>query len=226
MPGLGSPAVTKRAPRGCACCVPNRCICARSASLSTGNIWWRRDKNALGASSAIASHVGRWLSRRQVKAQRTGHRQSPRSAVGHGGLVRWSDPIPLGARLSTGDRVAIILRSHWIGDRCLRQRHQYAMRSSTRTETMQRFTMEVTELRALGFAEGLPIGPPHHARDIVARLKSGRIGVAVEFRAREGTPTYAVIPLLAEGSHGSAATDIWGDIVCDIRRRALQSDNE
>ncbi|MBW8827847.1 MAG: hypothetical protein JF606_00090 [Burkholderiales bacterium] len=91
---------------------------------------------------------------------------------------------------------------------------------------MQRFTMEVTELRALGFAEGLPIGPPHHARDIVARLESGRIGVAVEFCAREGMPTYAVIPLLAEGSHGRVATDIWGDIVCDIRGRAPQSDNE
>ena len=92
---------------------------------------------------------------------------------------------------------------------------------------MQRFAMEITELRALGFAEGLPIEPLHHARGIVARLESGRIGVAVEFCARDGTPTYAVVPLLAEGDNGrSVATDIWGDIVRDIRRRAPLSDNE
>jgi hypothetical protein len=101
------------------------------------------------------------------------------------------------------------------------------MHSSTRAETMQRFAMEITELRALGFAEGLPIEPPRHARGIIARLESGRIGVAVEFCAHEGTPTYAVVPLLAEGDNGrSVATDIWGDIVRDIRRRAPLGDNE
>jgi len=36
----------------------------------------------------------------------------------------------------------------------------------------------------------------------------------VEFCARGGTPTYAVIPLLAEVSNGrSVATDLWSDIV-------------
>ena len=92
---------------------------------------------------------------------------------------------------------------------------------------MQQFAMEITELRALGFAEGLPIEPPHHARGLVARLESGRIGVAVEFCARDGTPTYALVPLLVECSDGSSmATDIWGDIVRNIRGRAPLSDNE
>jgi len=92
---------------------------------------------------------------------------------------------------------------------------------------MQRFTVEITELRALGFAEGLPVEPPHHGRGIVARLESGRIGVAVEFCAHEGKRTYAVIPLLTEnGSGHSVATAIWGDIVRDIRRRAPLNDND
>ncbi|MBW8828158.1 MAG: hypothetical protein JF606_01755 [Burkholderiales bacterium] len=91
---------------------------------------------------------------------------------------------------------------------------------------MQRFDMEITELRALGFAEGLPIGSPHRAEDIVARLESGRIGVAVEFCDREGSPTYAVIPLLAGRNHGRVATDTWVDVVRDIRRRTPLSDNE
>jgi len=91
---------------------------------------------------------------------------------------------------------------------------------------MQRFAMEITELRALGFAEGLSIEPPHQARGIVARLESGRIGVAVEFR-NEGTPAYAVIPLVADGERAhTVATDIWSDIVRDIRRRAPLDDNE
>ena len=90
---------------------------------------------------------------------------------------------------------------------------------------MQRFAMEIIELRALGFAEGLPIEPHHHARGMVARLESGRIGVAVEFNAHEGASTYAVVPLLAEDGNGSAvATEIWGDIVRDIHRRAPPSD--
>ena len=95
------------------------------------------------------------------------------------------------------------------------------------SEKVQRFIREITELRALGFAEGLPIQPFDHSRGIVARLESGRIGVAVEFCARGGTPTYAVIPLLAEASNGrSVATDMWSDIVRDIRWRAPLSDDE
>ena len=92
---------------------------------------------------------------------------------------------------------------------------------------MQRFAMEITELRTLGFAEGLPIEPLHHASGLVARLESGRIGVAVEFCTRDGRPTYALVPLLVECGNGSSmATDIWGDIVRNIRGRAPLSDNE
>lgn len=92
---------------------------------------------------------------------------------------------------------------------------------------MQPFFMEITELRALGFAEALPIEATHHARGLVARLESGRIGVAVEFCTRDGTPTYVMVPLLVEGGDGNTvATDVWGDIVRNIRRRAPSSDNE
>ena len=92
---------------------------------------------------------------------------------------------------------------------------------------MQPFAMEITELRALGFAEGLPIEPSDDVRGLVARLESGRIGVAVEFCARDGAPAYAVIPLLVEGGDGSpVATDSWDDIVRNIRRRAPLSDYE
>ena len=92
---------------------------------------------------------------------------------------------------------------------------------------MQPFVMEITELRALGFEESLPIEPTHHGRGLVARLESGRIGVAVEFCADDGTPTYAVVPLLVEGGdRGIVATDRWSDIVRNIRRRAPLGDNE
>jgi len=92
---------------------------------------------------------------------------------------------------------------------------------------MQRFAMEITELRALGFAEGLPIEPSHHARGLVARLESGRIGVAVEFCARDGALTYALVPLSVEGGNGSRVdTDNWGAIVRNIHRRAPPGDDE
>ena len=84
---------------------------------------------------------------------------------------------------------------------------------------MQPFAMEITELRALGFAEGLPIEPSDDVR--------GLVGVAVEFCALDGTPTYAMVPLLVEGGDGSTvATDVWSDIVRNIRRRAPLIDNE
>ena len=90
---------------------------------------------------------------------------------------------------------------------------------------MQRFAMEITELRRLGFAEALPIA--EHGRVLVARLESGRIGVAVEFCTRDGRPSFAIVPLLVEDGNGSrVATDIWGDIVRNIRRRVPLGDNE
>ena len=95
------------------------------------------------------------------------------------------------------------------------------------TKMVHRFTMEISELRALGFAESLPLEPLHQARGIVARLESGRTGVAVEIWASEDMPTYTVVPLLAEGANAHLlATEIWSDIVRDIRRRAPLSDDE
>jgi hypothetical protein len=91
---------------------------------------------------------------------------------------------------------------------------------------VHRFASEITELRALGFAEGLPIEVADHPRGIVVRLESGRVGVAVEFCA-DGTPRYAVKPLVRNFDNGSGmATDSWSDIVRDIRRRAPLSDDE
>ena len=88
------------------------------------------------------------------------------------------------------------------------------------------FASEITELRALGFAECLPIEVANHSRGIVFRLESGRVGVAVEFCA-EGTPRYAVKPLVRSNGDGSGmATDIWSDIVRDVRRRAPPSNDE
>jgi hypothetical protein len=92
---------------------------------------------------------------------------------------------------------------------------------------VQRFSSEITELRALGFAEGLSNEAIDHARGIVVRLESGRIGVAVEFRAGEGAPRYAVKPLVRDICNGSGmATDIWSDIVRHIHRRAPPTDDE
>lgn len=92
---------------------------------------------------------------------------------------------------------------------------------------MQRFANEITELRALGFAEGLPMDAIDDPRGIVVRLESGRIGVAVEFCVGQGTSRYAVKPLVRDLPDGSAmATDIWSDIVRDIHRRTPLADDE
>ena len=91
---------------------------------------------------------------------------------------------------------------------------------------MKRFASEIAELRALGFAESLAIHPTDHASDVVARLACGRIGVAVEFRTDAGSPRYAVKPLLPDAGRGPVATDVWGDIVKDIRHRAPVDDDD
>jgi len=85
---------------------------------------------------------------------------------------------------------------------------------------MQRFINEITELRALGFAESLPIHSMDRTSDVVARLACGRIGVAVEFRTDAGAPRYAVQSLVPDPGHAPTITDNWGEIVKDIRRRA------
>ena len=91
---------------------------------------------------------------------------------------------------------------------------------------MQRFASEITELRALGFAESLPIHSTDRASDVVALLVSGRIGIAVEFRADANSLRYAVKPLVPELGGGPMVTDAWDDIVKDIHRRAPLDDDE
>ena len=91
---------------------------------------------------------------------------------------------------------------------------------------MQRFASEITELRALGFAESLAIQATDHASDAVVRLACGRIGVAVEFRAHAGSPRYAVKALVPDERRGPIATDVWGDVVKDIHRRAPVHDDD
>jgi len=104
--------------------------------------------------------------------------------------------------------------------------HTAAEHGSTEKESVQRFSSEITELRALGFAEGLPIEVTERPRGIVVRLESGRVGVAVEFCA-DGTPQYAVKPLVRDvGNRSGMATDIWSRIVREIRRRAPLSDDK
>ena len=91
---------------------------------------------------------------------------------------------------------------------------------------MQLLTSEITELRALGLAEGLPIEEIDRPGGIVVGVESARVGVAVEFCA-EGTPRCAVKPLVRSGGNGSGtATDVSCDIVRDIRRRAPPSNDE
>jgi hypothetical protein len=117
--------------------------------------------------------------------------------------------------------------SRRLGERVHAEAHRHATHCSTEQEPVQRFASEITELRALGFAEGLPIEAIDRPCGIVIRLESGRIGVEVEFCAGEGTPLYAVKPLVRDIANGSdTATDIWSDIVRDIRRRAPLSDDE
>lgn len=92
-------------------------------------------------------------------------------------------------------------------------------------KTVQRFASEIVELRSLGFAEGLEA--IDHARGIVVRLESGRIGLAVEFCAGEDMPRYAVRPLVrAVDNWSGMATDSWSDILRDIHQRAPPSDDE
>ena len=87
-------------------------------------------------------------------------------------------------------------------------------------ETVQQFDGEIAELRALGFAESLLVHTPGHPAGVVARMESGRVGVAVEFASDGRSPCYAVTPLAPDaGSNEVIATDMWSDVVRNIRRR-------
>jgi hypothetical protein len=79
----------------------------------------------------------------------------------------------------------------------------------------------------LGFAEGLPIELADRAQGVIARLECGRIGVAVEFYAPDARPAYSIVPLLpAVSGSPSVTTDLWSDIVRDVRRRAPPTDDD
>lgn len=92
---------------------------------------------------------------------------------------------------------------------------------------MHRFASEIAQLRALGFAEGLPIGPSVQAWPVAARLESGRIGVAVVFLEPGAPATYALMPLDANPHIGSdLASDVWEDIIDSVHRRAPAHDDD
>ena len=91
---------------------------------------------------------------------------------------------------------------------------------------MLSFASQISQLRSLGFAESLPIEAIDHARGIVVRLESGRIGVAVELCAGEDAARYVIRPLIRAHGGSSMTTNRWGDIVRDIHQRALSDDDE
>jgi hypothetical protein len=92
---------------------------------------------------------------------------------------------------------------------------------------MQVFASEIAQLRALGFAEALSIDRPDRARDTVARLESGRYGLAVEFFEPGCMGTYSVVPLECHGHVGSSlCSDTWSDVLRDVRRRTPPHDDD
>ena len=90
---------------------------------------------------------------------------------------------------------------------------------------MPYFTSEIAQLRALGFAEALPIGDSSSTPDAVARLESGRHGLAVEFFEADAKATYSVVSLEQQEDHGTAC-NMWSDVMHNVRRRAPPTDND
>jgi hypothetical protein len=89
---------------------------------------------------------------------------------------------------------------------------------------MQRFAREIAQLRALGFAEGLPIEHTVEASEVVARLESGRAGLAVEFRVSNSTSTFSIVSLGLEAGSGHHASDSWSDILRAVHCRLPPND--
>lgn len=89
------------------------------------------------------------------------------------------------------------------------------------------YAREVAELREFGFAECLQLGgcEPGH-RLSVARMESGRHGVAVEFLSGHEGSRYAVVALDTPApTDGRVAFD-WAEIVAEVRRRAPPTDDD
>jgi len=92
---------------------------------------------------------------------------------------------------------------------------------------VQQSESEVADLRALCFAESLPIHPADAQSEVVVRLESGRIGIAVEFRLAADARHFCVKPLVPEaGTAPLAATNVWSEIVQDLHRRAPLGDDD
>ena len=90
---------------------------------------------------------------------------------------------------------------------------------------MDQYVNEIEQLRELGFAEGLLLGGGPCCRGLVARLESGRAGVAVEFLS-EPVPTYSIIALdAAVVDAPKAMSHQWDEVVRDIRRRMPLNDD-
>jgi hypothetical protein len=89
------------------------------------------------------------------------------------------------------------------------------------------YANEIAELRQLGFAEGLRLGDliplPHPC---VARMESGRHGLAVEFLGAHDSGCYALLPLHVEERLGARVSSIWSEVVAEVRRRAPVSDDD
>jgi hypothetical protein len=84
---------------------------------------------------------------------------------------------------------------------------------------MDRYAKEIEQLRWMGFAEGLPIARAPGSAGVVARLESGRAGVAVEFFEPEPAPSYAIVALDASAIDASGRRiHRWDDVVRDLHR--------
>ena len=90
---------------------------------------------------------------------------------------------------------------------------------------MRRFASEIAQLRALGFAEGLPIEHTVEASEIVARLESGRAGLAVEFRVSNSASTFSIVFLGLDAGNGRHASDSWSEILRAVHHRLPPNDD-
>ena len=91
---------------------------------------------------------------------------------------------------------------------------------------MGHYVNEIKQLRGLGFAEGLLLGGGPRSQGMVARLESGKAGIAVEFHS-EPVPTYSIVALDASVVDApKAMSHRWDDVVQDIRRRMPPSSDD
>lgn len=91
---------------------------------------------------------------------------------------------------------------------------------------MQQFASEISQLRAMGFAEALPFARSNSMRSAVARLESGRYGLAVEFFVSVEM-RYSVVTLEVGGQGGTGiACDAWSEVLRGVRCRAVPSDDD